>query len=146
MFTSVAREGPVDPERSVRVGIRTCFNGEHSHGMTILHADEVQRMTAEEAAGTIRAAVGGGPAYLTFDIDCLDPSAAPGTGTPVPGGLAFHQAVSVIAAAVRRGCRIVSCDLNEVAPRDGDGEWNANVGARMLYKLIGHALASQRGG
>ena len=67
------------------------------------------------------------------------------TGTPVPGGLSFHRATAVLAACVRHGRTIVGCDLNEVAPREGDGEWNANVGARLLYKMIGYALMSQRG-
>lgn len=83
--------------------------------------------------------------FVSFDVDGLDPTLCPGTGTPVPGGLSFHQAVSVVAACVRSGRRIVGCDLNEVAPREGDGEWNANVGARLLYKLIGYALLSRPG-
>lgn len=83
--------------------------------------------------------------FVSFDIDGLDPTLCPGTGTPVPGGLSFHQATAVLAACVRRGRRIVGCDLNEVAPREGDGEWNANVGARLLYKMIGYALLSQKG-
>jgi agmatinase len=82
--------------------------------------------------------------FVSFDVDGLDPCLCPGTGTPVPGGLSFAQATAVLAACVRRGRTIVGCDLNEVAPRDGDGEWNANVGARLLYKLIGYALLSQR--
>ena len=81
--------------------------------------------------------------YVSFDIDGLDPALCPGTGTPVPGGLSFHEATSLIAAVVRRGRRIVGCDLCEVAPSPGDSEWNANVGARLLYKMIGYALKSQ---
>jgi len=80
--------------------------------------------------------------YVSFDIDGLDPSLCPGTGTPVPGGLSFYEATSLLDAVVRSGRRIVGADLCEVAPQDGDGEWNANVGARMLYKLIGFALKS----
>ncbi|HSN98500.1 MAG TPA: agmatinase family protein [Candidatus Nanopelagicales bacterium] len=91
--------------------------------------------------------------YVTFDIDGLDPSLCPHTGTPVPGGLSFQQATGLLARLRRSGRRIVGFDLNEVAPGpsfadDGDGvshedEWDANVGARLLYKLIGNALASQ---
>jgi agmatinase len=76
--------------------------------------------------------------YVSFDIDGLDPALCPNTGTPVPGGLSFHHAMGVLAAVVESGRRIVGFDLCEVA---GD-EWDANVGARVLYKLIGHALSS----
>ncbi|MFN2315272.1 MAG: agmatinase family protein [Gemmatimonadales bacterium] len=79
--------------------------------------------------------------WITFDIDGLDPKLCPGTGTPVPGGLEFAEAVHLIAAVARSGRRIVGFDLNEVAP--GEDEWDANVGARMLYKLCAWALASQ---
>ena len=77
--------------------------------------------------------------YVSFDIDGLDPSLCPNTGTPVPGGLGFREACAVISAVVRSGRKIVGFDLNEVA---GEGEWDAIVGARMLYKLIGYALSS----
>ena len=81
--------------------------------------------------------------YLTFDIDGLDPALCPGTGTPVPGGLAWHEVQALLQALVRSGRRIVGGDLVEVAPQDGDREWNANVGARLLYRMIGYALRSQ---
>ncbi len=80
--------------------------------------------------------------YVSFDIDGLDPSLCPNTGTPVPGGLSFHQAMAVLRALHSSGRRIVGFDLCEVAPGEHD-EWDANVGARLLYKLIGYALASQ---
>ena len=80
--------------------------------------------------------------YVSFDIDGLDPSLCPNTGTPVPGGLSFHEACYLLSAIVRSGRRIVGFDLNEVAP--GEDEWDANVGARLLYKMIGFALASRR--
>ena len=79
--------------------------------------------------------------YVSFDIDGLDPSLCPNTGTPVPGGLTFHEACHLLSAVVRSGRRIVGFDLNEVAP--GADEWDANVGARMLYKMIGYALQSR---
>ena len=80
--------------------------------------------------------------YVSFDIDGLDPSLCPSTGTPVPGGLAFGDAVGLLQALVRAGRRIVGFDLTEVAP-GATGEWDGNVGARILYKLIGFALQSQ---
>lgn len=96
--------------------------------------------------------------YLSFDIDGLDPTLCPSTGTPVPGGLSFDEIVSLLVAVARSGRTIVGLDLVEVAPppeavtigEDGavDGEtlgdcWDANVGARLLYKMIGCAFSSR---
>lgn len=71
--------------------------------------------------------------YISFDIDGLDPSLCPNTGTPVAGGLSFNQALYLIEKVVESGRTIIGCDLVEVAP--GYDEWDANVGARMLYKM-----------
>lgn len=81
--------------------------------------------------------------YVSFDIDGLDPSLCPNTGTPVPGGLSFQQAIALLSRVCKSGRRIVGFDLNEVAPgKDGD-DWDGNVGARVLYKLIGFMVGSQ---
>jgi agmatinase len=79
--------------------------------------------------------------YVSFDIDALDPKLCPGTGTPVPGGLEFEEAVFLIKQLVKSGREIIGFDLNEVSP--GDTEWNGNVGARMLYKLCNLMAVSQ---
>lgn len=79
--------------------------------------------------------------YISFDIDALDPPYCPGTGTPVPGGLSFDEACFILEELARSGKEIIGFDLCEVAP--GEGEWDANVGARMLYKLCGALLYSQ---
>ncbi len=79
--------------------------------------------------------------YCSFDIDGLDPRLCPNTGTPVPGGLDFMEVSFLLRAVVASGRRIVGFDLCEVAP--GPDEWDANVGARLLYKLIGWTLKSQ---
>ena len=76
--------------------------------------------------------------YLSWDIDGLDPTLCPGTGTPVPGGLSWNEAIGLLRAIRRAKKRIVGLDLCEVAP--GETEWDANVGARLLYKMIGFAL------
>jgi agmatinase len=80
--------------------------------------------------------------YLTFDVDGLDPALCPHTGTPVPGGLSFQQAAALVAGVVKSGRRIVGLDLVEVAPGPDGDEWDANVGARLLYKMIGWMLKS----
>jgi agmatinase len=82
--------------------------------------------------------------YVTFDVDGLDPVLCPNTGTPVPGGLGWNEAMLWLDELVRSGRRIVGFDLVEVAPAAGsrgDG-WDENVGARLLYRLIGFALRS----
>lgn len=82
--------------------------------------------------------------YLSFDIDGLEPGLCPHTGTPVPGGLDFHQACALLTGVVESGRTIVGLDLCEVAPGPEGDEWDGNVGARVLYKMIGNALASQK--
>ena len=84
--------------------------------------------------------------WISFDIDGLDPRFCPHTGTPVPGGLDFQEANYLIGALVRSGRTIIGFDLNEVAPHleQPSDEWDANVGARMLYKLTAWTLASQK--
>lgn len=81
--------------------------------------------------------------WISFDIDGLDPRFCPNTGTPVPGGLDYAEAVLLIGEVARSGRTIVGFDLNEVSPGK-DSEWDANVGARLLYKLAACTLASQK--
>lgn len=82
--------------------------------------------------------------WISFDIDGLDPRYCPHTGTPVPGGLDFAEANHLIGAVARSGRRIIGFDLNEVAPDPaGRSEWDANVGARLLYKLTAWTLLSR---
>lgn len=86
--------------------------------------------------------------YISFDIDGLDPRFCPHTGTPVPGGLDFQEAIYLIKKVIQSGRQLVGFDLNEVSPgmlSDGDAasEWDANVGARLLYKLCGYTLINK---
>jgi agmatinase len=83
--------------------------------------------------------------YLSFDVDGLDPALCPHTGTPVPGGLSFAEASALVAGVVQSGRRIVGFDLVEVAAGEDGGDWDGNVGARLLYKMIGWALRSTAG-
>jgi agmatinase len=76
--------------------------------------------------------------YVSFDIDGLDPALCPGTGTPVPGGLLFEEALYLVERIPASGRRIVGLDLCEVSP--GESEWDANVGARVLYRLCCAAI------
>jgi agmatinase len=82
--------------------------------------------------------------YVSFDIDGLDPALCPSTGTPVPGGLSFADAATLLSALVHSGRTIVGFDLVEVAPSNHPGDqWDGNVGARILYRLCSLALWSQ---
>ncbi len=143
--------------RIVSVGVRDLSVEEHraaaaSEGRIVpfYDADNARRLQGGESWQSLCAeivAALGDEVYVSFDIDGLDPALCPNTGTPVPGGLGFHHAVGLLEAVVRAGRRIVGFDLCEVAPAaDGRDEWDANVGARVLYKLIGCALASQSPG
>ena len=96
------------------------------------------------ARGLFRAAIDPLPerVYVTFDIDGLEPALCPSTGTPVPGGLSFNQAACLLQEVVASGRQVVGFDLVEVAPGPDGNEWDANVGARVLYKLCGCAARS----
>jgi agmatinase len=84
--------------------------------------------------------------YLSFDIDGLDPTLCPNTGTPVPGGLSFAEMVVLLRTLVESGRKIVGFDLVEVAPDPTAAtEWDGNVAARVLYKMIGFAQMSNPG-
>lgn len=78
--------------------------------------------------------------WVSWDIDGFDPALCPGTGTPVPGGLSWREAMTLLEVLGQSGRTLVGFDLCEVGP----GSWDANVGARLLYKLSGWAIATQR--
>lgn len=80
--------------------------------------------------------------YISFDIDGMDPKLCPNTGTPVAGGLEFHQITLLLKTLAQSGKKIIGFDLNEVAPGETD-EWDANVGARLLYQLCNWMAVSQ---
>jgi agmatinase len=81
--------------------------------------------------------------YVSFDIDGLTSEHCPHTGTPVPGGLTFPEVCHLLSLVAKSGRRVVGFDLCEVSPGAAGDEWDANVGARILYKLLGCTAASQ---
>lgn len=138
----------------VQVGIRDVCEAEvnaitSSGGRVITHFDtdlakaKFQGTTSWDAQCSAIVAALPRRVYISFDIDGLDPQLCPNTGTPVPGGLSFAEAAYLIRTVVESGRTIVGFDLNEVAPGPDGDDWDANVGARMLYKLIGWTLKSQ---
>jgi agmatinase len=138
--------------RIVQVGLRDISEDEHryaagSGGRIVQHHDAdlaEARFEGESWAAQVRRIVEPLPqdVYVSFDVDGLDPTLCPHTGTPVPGGLSFPMATSLLAGLVKSGRRIVGFDLVEVAPGPEGDEWDGNVGARLLYKLIGWSLRS----
>ena len=134
MFNIAIQEGVIDPKRSVQVGIRTTYEGERTYGMNILYADRVHTSSAEEIAAEIKHTVGNHKAYMTFDIDCLDPAYAPGTGTPVPGGLTTHQALSIMRKMT--DIDFAGMDVVEVSPPFDHAEVTALAGAAIALEYL----------
>lgn len=134
MFSYAVKEGLIDPKKSVQIGIRTVFAGERTFGFRIVYADEVHDSTPGQIASIVEEVVGRNKAYLTFDIDCLDPGAAPGTGTPIPGGLSYHQAASII----RRLTNIdfVGMDMVEVSPPYDHAELTSLAASALIMEYI----------
>ncbi|WOJ92560.1 agmatinase [Congregibacter variabilis] len=132
MFWHAAQDGTVDPSRSIQLGMRT--HNPDTHGYNVYDADWVHDHSAAEAIAMIRQTVGDNPCYLTFDIDCLDPSYAPGTGTPVVGGLSTHQALRILRGL--GGLNLVGMDLVEVAPAYDVSEVTALAGATLALNML----------
>ncbi|QIE56261.1 agmatinase [Pikeienuella piscinae] len=132
MFWRAARERLIDPAHSVQVGIRT--TNDDTLGMTVLDATWCHERLPADIAAEIRRVVGDRPAYLSFDIDGLDPSCAPGTGTPVVGGLFTWQALTIIRAL--KGIDLVGMDVVEVAPAYDHAEITALAAATIALELI----------
>ncbi|MEA5162077.1 agmatinase [Cereibacter johrii] len=131
MYKAV-KEGLVDPARSVQVGIRT--DTPDWLGMNVIDARTVHEQGPAEVAARVRAIVGDHPTYLTFDIDALDPAFAPGTGTPVWGGLASWQAAALLRDLA--GLNLVGGDVVEVSPPYDSAGITAVAGAHVAYELI----------
>ncbi|RRJ83830.1 agmatinase [Aestuariirhabdus litorea] len=141
MFHHAPNEGLIDPSRSVQVGIRTEY-GYDDHPFTVLDARWANEQSVEQVVERIKQVVGEGPAYLTFDIDCIDPAFAPGTGTPVIGGLSSDRALAIV-----RGLKdldIVGMDVVEVAPCYDHAEVTSLAGATLGLEML-YLVASRRG-
>ncbi len=137
MFYHAPREGIIDADKSIQIGIRTEYT-QATHEFEVISAAVANDMSAEAIVERIKQRVGDSPCYLTFDIDCLDPSYAPGTGTPVVGGLTTDRALKIIRGL--QGIKLVGMDLVEVAPSYDHAEITslagATLGLEMLYLLV----------
>ncbi|EKF42800.1 agmatinase [Nitratireductor indicus C115] len=133
------RDGLIDPAASIQVGIRT--HAPEDCGIRIVHGFEVEEMRSAEIAAAILERVGDRPAYVTFDIDCLDPAFAPGTGTPVAGGPSSARMLSVIRQL--GALNMVGADVVEVAPAYDHADITAIAGATIAMHYLG-LLAEKR--
>ena len=140
MFTRAVADGIVDPSRSTQVGLRT-FN-DHDAGFEILTSPWIHRNGIEETLKVVIERAGDQPVYLSFDIDGLDPAYAPGTGTPVAGGLTTAQALEFIRGL--EPLNLIGMDVVEVAPAYDHAEITALAAASVAHDWL-CVLASQRG-
>jgi len=139
VFYRAIEEGLVDPRRMVQVGIRSPVDTATAdwtlaQGVTVVTGQEAQEIGPAAIAGRVRGVLGEGPAYLSFDIDVLDPAFAPGTGTPEIGGLASWQAQAIL----RRlgGLDWRGMDVVEVAPAHDVAEITALAAATMAWEYL----------
>jgi guanidinobutyrase len=139
-FRRAVEEGLLDCKRVVQIGLRGSgytaedFDWSRSQGFRVVQVEECWYRSLAPLMDSVRAQVGGGPVYLSFDIDGLDPSAAPGTGTPEIGGLTSIQGLEII-----RGCRgleLVGCDLVEVAPAYDPSGNTSLLAANLLFEML----------
>ena len=134
-------EGLVDPQKMVQIGLRATgyapddFDWARRQGVRVVTAEECWHRSLAPLMEEVRARTGeSAPAYLSFDIDGLDPSVAPGTGTPEPGGLTGPQALEII-----RGCfglNLVGCDLVEVSPPYDTTGNTALLAANLVFEML----------
>ena len=126
------RQGLIDPAKSVQVGIRT--TNPDAWGMNIIDAPEVHEIGNKAVAEKVKQIVGDRPCYLSFDIDCLDPAFAPGTGTPVWGGLSSAQAAAILRGLA--GINLQGGDIVEVSPPFDTTGATAIAGAHVAMEII----------
>ena len=132
MFYKAVKSGIIDPKTSVQVGIRT--TNENNLGVNIIDAREIHENGPVQVAKKIKSILGDRPTYLTFDIDCLDPAFAPGTGTPVWGGLSSGQAAILLRDIA--GINMIGGDVVEVSPNYDNSGATAVAGAHVAMELL----------
>jgi agmatinase len=140
MFHKAVEEGLIDPRHAIQVGIRTWYDPP-SHRLQVVDVDRATALGPLATAEAIRARVGDRPVYLTFDIDGLDPAFAPGTGTPVAGGLSTNFALQMLRAL--SGLDIAGADVVEVSPPYDPSGITALAGATVALELL-HVMAAGR--
>jgi len=139
-FRRAVEEGLLDAHRVAQIGVRGTgyaaddFDWSREQGFRVVQAEECWNRSLEPLMAEVRGQVGGGPVYMSFDIDALDPAFAPGTGTPEIAGLTAPQALEII-----RGCRgldLVGCDMVEVSPIYDPTGATALTAANLLFEML----------
>ena len=139
-FRRAIEEGLLDPKRIVQIGIRGSVYDPDEHGwakaqgIRIIYMEEFMRRGAASVVAEAKAIVGDGATYVTFDVDCIDPSMAPGTGTPEIGGFTTRESQEML--RLLDGVNIVGADVVEVAPPFDIGGMTALVGATVMFELL----------
>jgi agmatinase len=137
-FRNAVLDGVLDPTRTIQIGIRGSseylWEFSYESGMTVIHAEEVTGLGIPAIIEKAKAIIGDGPTYLSFDIDSLDPSFAPGTGTPEIGGLTTREVLELVRGL--KGMNIVGGDVVEVAPQYDATTNTAQAGAQMLFEIL----------
>ena len=141
IFRRAVEEGLIDAHKMIQIGLRTTgysaddFDWSRQQGARVVTAEECWYKSLAPLMDEVRESFGNDvPTYLSFDIDGLDPSVAPGTGTPEPGGLMASQGVEII-----RGCfglNLVGCDLVEVSPPYDTSGNTSLLAANLLFEML----------
>ena len=139
-FRRAVEEGILEPKRTIQIGIRGAANSDEcwefgpKHGIRIVYIEEFNKLGVEKVINEVRRVVGEGPTYVSFDIDSIDPSYAPGTGTPEIGGLTTIEAQGLIRGL--RGLNLVGADVVEVSPPFDSSGNTALIGATIMYEIL----------
>lgn len=150
-FRRAVEEGLLDPQRTVQIGIRgSIYNGDdmefaEKSGMRVIYMEEFAKLGVEKTIAEARRVAGNGPTYISFDVDGIDPSFTPGTGTPEIGGLTTLEAQHILRGL--QGLDLVGGDVVEVSPPFDPSGNTALVGATLLFEvlcLLADSLARRR--
>ncbi|MGB1236890.1 MAG: agmatinase [Pseudomonadales bacterium] len=145
-FRRAIEEGVLDPKRTVQIGIRGGLYSESdddwglAQGIRVMRMEEYSELGVQGAIAEARRVVGDGATYVSFDVDCLDPVFAPGTGTPEIGGLTTVEAQAVLRGL--RGLNLIGADVVEVSPPFDPSGATALVGATLMWEIL--CLLSER--
>ncbi len=139
-FRRAVEEGLLDPKRTIQIGIRGAANSDEcwefgpKHGIRIVYMEEFSRLGVERVIEEAKRVVGHGPTYVSFDIDSVDPSFAPGTGTPEVGGVTTIEAQGLVRGL--RGLNLVGADVVEVSPPFDASGTTALIAATIMYEIL----------
>ncbi len=147
-FRRAVEEGLIDSSRTLQIGLRgslyspTDYDFAREAGFRLILMDEAMDLGPDGIIGAIRERVGDGPVYVSFDIDCLDPSVAPGTGTPEAGGFLMREAQKMVRGL--NGLDIIGADVVEVSPPFDVGGITSLAGATMMFELLCAVAAGEK--